>query len=115
MSSQRDTEAHSMIALADLPPATLWTNWVGNQSFTPSVAAAPRDQEEVAALVRDASERGYGVRVAGATHSFTPVVETDGLLLDVSSPRGVVAADTGRQRAIALAGTRIRDSSAHLC
>ena len=82
---------------------------MGNQSFTPGFAAAPRDEEEVAALVRGASERGCGVRVAGARHSFTPIVETDGLLLDLSALRGVVAADPGRKRATALAGTLIRD------
>jgi FAD/FMN-containing dehydrogenase len=86
-----------------------WTNWVGNQSFTPGRAAAPRDEEEVAALVRQAAERGTGVRVAGAGHSFTPIVETDGLLLDVSALSGVVATDSGRRRATAGAATLIRD------
>jgi FAD/FMN-containing dehydrogenase len=95
--------------LTDLPPATAWTNWVGNQSFTPGYAAAPRDEEEVAGLVREAAERGSGVRVAGARHSFTPIVETDGLLLDVSALRGVIVADAGRKRATALSGTLIRD------
>jgi FAD/FMN-containing dehydrogenase len=99
----------SAIVLADLPPATVWTNWVGNQSFTPGYAAAPRDEEEVAELVRDAAERGSGVRVAGARHSFTPVVETDGLLLDLSALRGVVETDARGKRATALAGTLIRD------
>jgi FAD/FMN-containing dehydrogenase len=97
------------MALADLSPATKWTNWVGNQSFTPRFAAAPRDEEDVAGLVRDAAERGSAVRVAGATHSFTPIVETDGLLLDVSALSGVVSADPARKRATALAGTLIRD------
>ncbi len=82
---------------------------MGNQSFTPGYAAAPRDEEEVAALVLDASERGFGVRVAGARHSFTPIVETDGLLLDLSALRGVVGTDKGRKRATALSGTLIRD------
>jgi FAD/FMN-containing dehydrogenase len=95
--------------LTDLPPATAWTNWVGNQSFTPAYAAAPRDEEEVATLVRDAAERGAGVRVSAARHSFTPVVETDGLLLDLSELRGVVEADSRSKRASALAGTLIRD------
>jgi FAD/FMN-containing dehydrogenase len=95
-------------ALTDLPSST-WTNWVGNQSFTPAFAAAPRDEEEVASLVRRAAERGAGVRVAGAGHSFTPVVETDGLLLDLSALRGVLDTDPERKRATALAGTRIRD------
>jgi FAD/FMN-containing dehydrogenase len=82
---------------------------VGNQSFTPGYAAAPRDEEEVAGLVREAAERGSGVRVAGARHSFTPIVETDGLLLDVSALSGVIVADAGRKRATALSGTLIRD------
>jgi FAD/FMN-containing dehydrogenase len=99
----------AQIALADLPAATEWTNWVGNRSFTPAFAAAPRDEEEVAALVRAAAERGVGVRVAAAGHSFTPVVETAGMLLDLSALRGVVATDPQRKRATALPGTLIRD------
>jgi FAD/FMN-containing dehydrogenase len=96
-------------ALTDLPRATSWTNWVGNQSFVPGFAAAPRDEEEVAALVAQAAERGIGVRVAGAGHSFTPVVQTDGALLDLSGLRGVIATDPARKRATAWAGTRIHD------
>ncbi|MFZ0972328.1 MAG: D-arabinono-1,4-lactone oxidase [Solirubrobacteraceae bacterium] len=95
--------------LADLPAAEVWTNWVGNQSFTPGYAAAPRNEQEVAALVREASERGSGVRVSAARHSFTPIVQTDGLLLDLSALRGVVGTDPGRKRATALSGTLIRD------
>ena len=75
-------------ALSDLPTPSRWTNWMGNQSFTPGYAAAPRDEEEVAALVRQAAERGAGVRVAATGHSVTPVVETDGLLLDLSALSG---------------------------
>jgi FAD/FMN-containing dehydrogenase len=86
-----------------------WTNWVGNQSFTPAFTAAPRDEEEVAALVRQAAERGLGVRVAGAGHSFTPVVETSGVRLDLSALRGVLATDPERRRATALAATRVHD------
>ncbi len=86
-----------------------WTNWVGNQSFSPGSTAAPRDEEEVAALVKQAAEQGRGVRVRGAGHSFTPVVQTDGLLLDLSALRGVVDADPTRKRATAWAATRIHD------
>ncbi len=86
-----------------------WTNWVGNQSFAPDSSATPRDEGEVVTLVRQAAERGQGVRVAGAGHSFTPVVQTDGLLLDVSALRGVVSTDPAAKRATALPGTLIRD------
>jgi FAD/FMN-containing dehydrogenase len=95
--------------ISDLPAATKWTNWVGNQSFTPAYAAAPRDEEEVAGFVRAAAGRGARVRVSAAMHSFTPIVETDGLLLDLSAMRGVVGTDAERKRARALPGTLIRD------
>ena len=91
-----------------------WTNWVGNQSFAPASIAAPHDEDEVAALVREAAGRGQRVRVAGAGHSFTPVVQTDGLLLDLSALRGVVGTDAASKRATALPGTLIRDFYAPL-
>ena len=40
---------------------------------------------------------------------LTPVVQTDGLLLDLSALRGVVATDPAGRRATALPGTLIRD------
>jgi FAD/FMN-containing dehydrogenase len=95
------------MALADLPAAGQWTNWVGNQSFTPARHATPRSEEEVAALVAEAAAQGMGVRVVGAGHSFTPVVQTGGLLLDLSALSGVRSADPARRRARAWAGTPI--------
>ena len=64
-----------------------WTNWVGNQTCAPAEVAAPRSEDELAQLVADATRRGVQVRVAGAGHSFTPVVATDGLLLDLRGQR----------------------------
>jgi FAD/FMN-containing dehydrogenase len=96
-----------MTEIAPLPAGTHWTNWVGNRSFTPRYAAAPRDEEELAGLIGAAAARGAGVRVAATGHSFTPIVHTDGLLLDLAALSGVV--DVERGRATALAGTQIRD------
>jgi FAD/FMN-containing dehydrogenase len=98
-----------MAEVIDLPTGAQWTNWVGNRTFTPRYAAAARDEEEVVALVREARRRGAGIRVAAAGHSFTPVVETEGLLLDLSGLTGVVGVDSERRRATALPGTLIRD------
>jgi FAD/FMN-containing dehydrogenase len=95
------------MALADLPAAGQWTNWVGNQSFTPARHATPRSADEVATLVAEAAAQGMGVRVVGAGHSFTPVVQTDGLLLDLSALSGVTSADPATKRARAWAGTPI--------
>lgn len=80
--------------------ATSWTNWVGNQSCAPAQVAAPASEDEVATLVRDAAMRGLGVRAAGAGHSFTPVVTTDGLLLDLRGLPRITSLDTDRRRVV---------------
>ncbi len=96
-----------MSGTIELPAGAHWTNWVGNRSCDPAHSAAPRDEQEVAALVRAAGERRLPIRVAGTGHSFTPVVATDGLMLDLSALDGVVGVDADRRRATALAGTQI--------
>jgi FAD/FMN-containing dehydrogenase len=98
-----------MTETTELPPGATWINWVGNRTASPAHLAAPRDEDEVARLVSAANARGLRVRVAGAGHSFTPVVETDGLLLDLSALTGVSSVDAGRRRARARAATQIRD------
>ena len=86
---------------------TSWTNWVGNQTCTPAEFAAPASEDETAALVAAAAERGLRVRVAGAGHSFTPVVATDGLLLDLRKLGGVRAIDAERRRVVVGPATTI--------
>ena len=80
-----------------------WTNWVGNQSCAPEAVATPASEDEVAELVAAAS----AVRVAGAGHSFTPVVLTDGLLLDLRKLGGIRSIDADRRRVVVGPATTI--------
>jgi FAD/FMN-containing dehydrogenase len=75
---------------------TTWTNWVGNQSFTPVSVEAVDSEEDVQRIVSRAAEMGQGVSTAGTGHSFTPIVETDGVLLDLHKLRGIVSVDADR-------------------
>ena len=84
-----------------------WTNWVGNQTCAPAEVAAPRSEDELAMLVADATRRGVPVRVAGAGHSFTPVVATDGLLLDLRGLAGIRSIDVQRRRVVVGPSTTI--------
>lgn len=84
-----------------------WTNWGGNQSCTPAATVAPRTEAELLDAVRYAVRLGLNVRVVGAGHSFTPVVSTGGLLLDLRHLAGVTGADAARRRVTALGGTPI--------
>ena len=85
---------------------TAWTNWVGNQSF-PAHVATPASEDEVVEHVRRALASGTGVRAAGAGHSFTPIVETDGTVLEMRGLRGVTQVDPARCRVTALPGTTV--------
>jgi FAD/FMN-containing dehydrogenase len=86
-----------------------WTNWVGNQTCRPAERAAPASEDEVATLVAGAARRGMPIRVAGAGHSFTPVVATDGLLLDLGGLGGIRSIDADRRRVVVGPATTIGD------
>ena len=81
-----------------------WRNWAGDQVCDPAETASPSNVDELSATIRMAGERGLDVRVAGAGHSFTPAVLTDGLLislermdkvLDIDETSGLVRVEAG--------------------
>jgi FAD-linked oxidoreductase len=86
-----------------------WRNWVGNQSFVARHKAAPGSEDELAAVVHEASRQNLPIRVAGSGHSFTPIVATSGLLLSLKNMQGLVSADIDRKRVIVRAGAKIGD------
>jgi FAD-linked oxidoreductase len=77
-----------------------WSNWSGSVSSTPARIERPRNEAELAALVRAANK----VRVVGAGHSFMPLCETDGTLLNLSEMDGEVTVNADATRAWAPAG-----------
>jgi FAD/FMN-containing dehydrogenase len=85
----------------------VWRNWVGNQQCEPQRVAVPASEDEVCALVAQAAAEGEHVRVAGAGHSFTPVVATDGLLLDLTRLTHIRSLDPGRRRVVVGPATTI--------
>ncbi len=88
-----------------------WSNWAGNVTARPSAVSQVSTVDGVRAAVRAAAGRGATVRVAGAGHSFTPLVATDGLLLRLDGLSGVVSVDRSRGRARVLAGTPLHELS----
>ena len=90
-------------------PQTTWTNWVGNQAFTPREIIPVNNEAEVQRWVAQAAANGWGVRTFGAGHSFTPIVETGGLLLDTSALRGIVNVDAAQRRVTTLPKTTVGD------
>lgn len=91
-----------------------WANWAGNVTATPTRFEQPGSIPEIQKLVAEAARSGQTVRVAGAGHSFPPIVETSGLLLNLDNLSGIVEIDTLAMTATILAGTRIYDIGAPL-
>ncbi|MET3920243.1 D-arabinono-1,4-lactone oxidase [Arthrobacter sp. UYEF20] len=84
-----------------------WTNWGGNQSATPAFTVRPRTEQEALDAVRFAIREGLPVRAVGSGHSSSPLVQTGGVLMDMSALSAVTGTDPVRRRARALAGTTI--------
>jgi FAD-linked oxidoreductase len=60
------------------------------------------------AIVRECRERGCGLRVVGAGHSFTPLAWTDGVLVSLDRYTGLEHVDPAAAQATARAGTQIK-------
>jgi FAD-linked oxidoreductase len=79
-----------------------WSNWSGGVTCKPREIIAPKDEVELAAAVRKAEGR---VRVPGTGHSFTPLIATDGTLIDLAAFVGLQGFDPEREVATIAAAT----------
>ena len=93
---------------------TAWRNWAGDQSCSPAVLARPRSVEEVRAAVGRGARAGHVVRVAGAGHSFTDAVLTEGTLLSLDALDRVLDVDRATGLVRVEAGITLRALSAAL-
>ncbi len=80
-----------------------WRNWSGSVTATPARVVRPKTLDEAQRLVAQADR----VRVAGAGHSFMPLCETDGLLLELADLDTGIEIDPGGPTAWVPAGCPI--------
>ena len=86
-----------------------WTNWVGNQSFEATDIIEAKSEDDVIKIINNAASNGLNVRVAGAGHSFTPVVETDGIVIDPVGLKGIHSVDEKKARVTLGSATTIKE------
>lgn len=83
-----------------------WRNWSGSQSCRPHVVSCPRTEQELAAIIRQATN---GIRVTGAGHSFSALVPTDQTLLNLTHLSGVTQVAGEVAQVTCGSGTRLHD------
>jgi FAD/FMN-containing dehydrogenase len=91
-----------------------WTNWSGSVSFQPEQILEPESEAELQEIVRRCAEEDRTVRVAGAGHSWTPVVETEDVVVSLSNMTGIVSHDPEAKTARLYAGTTLEEAGTEL-
>jgi FAD-linked oxidoreductase len=87
-----------------------WSNWSGSVKAAPAEIARPKTEAELSRRVAGADR----VRVVGAGHSFMPLCETDGLLLNLEDLEGGVEVAPDRRTVTAPAGWSLKKLTAAL-
>ncbi len=83
-----------------------WKNWSGSVKSAPKAIEAPSDVDALSHTIKNAPGP---LRIAGSGHSFTPLVETDGTILDLSAFSGLYDHDSNALTATVGAGTKLSD------
>ncbi|MAY63935.1 MAG: oxidoreductase [Rhizobiales bacterium] len=83
-----------------------WSNWSGSVKANPATIARPSTAGELADVVRTGPAP---VRIAGAGHSFTPLVASAGTIVDLAAFSGLVSHDEAQSTATVGAGTTLGD------
>jgi FAD-linked oxidoreductase len=84
-----------------------WQNWSGSVRSTPREVVMPATIADLADRVATLSRAGRHIRVVGAGHSFTPLVQTDDVLISLDRIQGITAVDEARHTVTVLGGTRL--------
>jgi FAD-linked oxidoreductase len=89
--------------------ARAWRNWTGDQRCLPAAFERPASIEEIGAAIEHATARDQRIRVAGAGHSFSDIVCTDGCLLALDRMTRVLDVDNATGLVRVQAGITIRE------
>jgi len=85
----------------------MWKNWSGYVECPQTPVRTLGDAAQLSQLLADVARDGHSVRVAGAGHSFSPLVASDGVIVSLDRMQGIVDVDGATNVARVQAGTRL--------
>jgi FAD/FMN-containing dehydrogenase len=91
-----------------------WSNWSGSLQFKPEKIDKPSDEEDLVKVVCQAKDAGKKVRVVGAGHSSSPLVQTDDILISLEKFQGLVSHNPDKHEATIRSGMTVHDAGQEL-
>ena len=85
-----------------------WQNWSGSVQAHPKAIVQPHTIDELAQTISSYGSTGQHIRVVGSGHSFTPLVQTDDILLSLDNMQGIESVNREEQTVTVLAGTKLK-------
>ncbi len=86
---------------------TSFRNFAGTVTASPTLRPSISSLDQLGGLLDSAVRAGHTVRAVGAGHSFTPLVHTGGVLLDLDGYQGIDEVDALTHEVTFRAGTRL--------
>ena len=93
----------------EISQAGQWSNWSGLVRCTPIEVVRPRSIDELAKVVGECGPSGRHLRVAGSGHSFTPIAQSNDILLSLENMQGIESIDSERGAVTVLGGTVLKN------
>ena len=78
------------MTVKDVDKGTGWSNWSGNERTSGATRYEPLNEDTLRQHIRSARRP---IRVVGAGHSFTPIVATDGTIVNLDQMSGLIRVD----------------------
>ncbi|NRQ48428.1 D-arabinono-1,4-lactone oxidase [Aeromicrobium stalagmiti] len=100
--------------MAETRSTQTWQNWGRSVETHPVRIAHPASTAEVVTIVREAVAAGHPVKAVGASHSFTAIGATDGVLLRLDRMNAIVGTDVATRRVRVQAGISLHDLNPRL-
>jgi FAD/FMN-containing dehydrogenase len=86
-----------------------WSNWSGSLTFEPQQMEQPEDESSLIQIVQRAAEQGRKLRVVGAGHSSSPLVQTEDVLVSLNKFQGLITHNLDTCQAVLRTGMTIED------
>ncbi len=86
-----------------------WSNWSGSVRSTPRQVVKPVNIDELAYLMKMYGRDERHVRVVGAGHSFTPIAQTNDILMSLENLQGVTGVNAEQGTVTIRGGTWLKN------